>query len=145
MVPFLVLMSTVYPEVLKSFGTVEFTIPAMSMFRKSFPALFVSADKVIVTVLAMLFTTIPSSARPPLVAVSASWSSVSATAPEQVLPLATVLLHLNLIVPVPGPFKSPLIGEFISCWAADTLNPVGNVSTMVPEIGICFEIGKRTP
>jgi len=45
---------------------------------------------------------------------------------------------------VPGPFRSVLMGELMSCWALVTSNPVGKVSTTVPPAGICFETGRPT-
>ena len=73
-------------------------MPDNSRFKKSKPEVFVAAEIVMVTVLELEFTTTPSSASPPFVAVSLASSSVSAVSPEQALPPAPVPFHLNLTV-----------------------------------------------
>ncbi len=142
-VAFFVFTSTVYPVVLKSFGIVEFTMPAISKSRKSCPSACVAPLTYIVIVRARLFTTTPSSARPPC---AVPVSSALATPPPHDfadIPV-TFVRHLNVIVPDPGPLISRRFGELISCLAPEMSNPAGKERTMVPPFGICFDIGNRT-
>ena len=129
---------------LKSLGTAEFFMPAISKLKKSCPAELVLAESVIVTVRAVALTVTPSSARPPIVELSAAVSPVTVVSLEQVLPLVTEVKHLNRTVPVPGPFKSERMGLLTSCLAPEISKPVGKVKTIVPPAVICLEMGRPT-